>query len=238
MKLLTTSLVSAAILAAASFGANAQTQPLPQTNTAPANKQAPAGGGAGGGAAAPEMRGGAGGAGGAGGQAAQPGQPGGRDAQAPAGSERPARADTGEKPGAKGADGKAMDSKAADSKTTDGKTTTDTKDSAQKPAGDSGTKAADQGKAGADKQATKEIKPEQKTVIRQTIVQQNIKPAKIDVQVRVGVAIPRTVVLHPLPPAIIEIYPSYRSYRIVLVDDNTILVIDPDTWTIVDIIEV
>jgi hypothetical protein len=223
MKLLTTSLVSAAILAAASFGANAQTQqPLPRTDTAPANKQAPAMPGGAGGAAAPEVRGGAGGAGGSGGQAGQPGQPGGRDAQAPSGSDRPARADTGDKPGAKGADGKAMDSK----------------DSAEKPATDSGSRAADQGKSGADKQATKEIKPEQKTVIKQTIVKQNIKPAKLDVQVRVGVAIPRTVVLHPLPPAIIEIYPAYRSYRLVLVDDNTILVIDPDTWMIVDIIEV
>ena len=225
MKLLTTSIVSAAILAAASFGANAQTQPLPQPDTAPANKQAPAQGGAGG-AAAPEVRGGAGGAGGADGKAAQPGQPGGRDAQAPAGSDRPARADTGDKPGVKGADGKATDGKAADSK-----------DSAEKPAADSG-KAADQGKSGGDKQASKEIKAEQKTVIKQTIVKQNIRPAKIDVQVRVGVAIPRTVVLHPLPPTIIEIYPTYRSYRLVMVDDNTILVIDPVTWTIIDIIEV
>jgi hypothetical protein len=75
-------------------------------------------------------------------------------------------------------------------------------------------------------------------VIKQTIVKQNIRPAKIDVDVRVGVAVPRTVVLHPLPPTIIEIYPAYRSYRFVLADDDTILVIDPVTWEIVDIIEV
>lgn len=221
MKLLTTSVVSAAILAAASFGVNAQTQQqLPQGgDSAPMNKQAPAQGG---GAAAPEVRGGAGGAGGSGGRAGQPGQPGEREVQAPSGSDRPSRADTGDKPDAKGADSKSGGM---------------SKDSAEKPGADSDRKAADQGKSG-DKQASKEIKAEQKTEIKQTIVKQNIKPAKIDVKVRVGVAIPRTVVLHPLPPTIIEIYPAYRSYRLVLVDDDTILVIDPATWMIVDIIEV
>jgi hypothetical protein len=249
MKLLTTTAVSAAILAAASFGATAQTQQqMPQggSDAPSANRPAPSqGGGAG------EARGGAGGAGGSSGQAAQPGQPGGREAQSPGGSDRPARADTGDKAGAKSTDGKAAaDSKsgadgkaAADSKSgADGKAASDSKssdsmnkDSAQKSGGDN--KSADQAKSG-EKQASKEIKPEQKTVIKQTIVKQNIRPAKIDVDVRVGVAIPRTVVLHPLPPAIIEVYPAYRSYRLVLVDDNTILVIDPDTWMIVDIIEV
>lgn len=248
MKFLTTTAVSAAILAAASFGATAQTQQqIPQGGDSPsANRPAPSQGGGPG-----EARGGAGGAGGSGGQAAQPGQPGGREAQSPGGSDRPARADTGDKAGAKGTDGKsAADGKsgadgkaAADSKSgADGKAASDSKssdsmnkDSAQKSGGDN--KSADQAKGG-DKQASKEIKAEQKTVIKQTIVKQNIKPAKIDVDVRVGVAIPRTVVLHPLPPAIIEVYPAYRSYRLVLADDNTILVIDPDTWMIIDIIEV
>jgi hypothetical protein len=110
----------------------------------------------------------------------------------------------------------------------------------QKPDGDR-SKAADQQKgdsAKPERQASKEIKPEQKTVIKETIVKQNIRPERINVQVRVGVAIPRTVHLHPLPPTLIEIYPSYRSYKLVMIDDNTILVIDPDTWMIVDVIEV
>ncbi len=98
-------------------------------------------------------------------------------------------------------------------------------------------KSADQNQGGGKREA-KQIKPEQKTVIKQTIVKENIRPAKIDVQVHVGAHVPRTVVLHPLPPTIIEIYPSYRPYKFVLLDENTILVIDPSDWTIVDVIEV
>jgi hypothetical protein len=82
------------------------------------------------------------------------------------------------------------------------------------------------------------IKPEQKTVIKQTIVRENVRPAKIDVQIRVGAVVPRTVELRPLPATIIEIVPAYRSYRYILVDEDTIVIVDPTDWTIVDVINV
>ena len=194
MKPLAISIASVAALAAASFGVQAQQQPLPQDN-APTTKSAPSGGT-------------------------------GSDRPAAAGgdstSDRPNRAESSDKPDQKSA-----------TKKSEG-TNKDAK-SAEKP-GDSMSK---DGKSGdKPKQARVDIKPEQKTVIKQTIVRENIRPQKIDVQVRVGVRIPQSVVLYSLPPTIIEIYPAYRPYKFVMVDDNTILVIDPTDWEIVDVITV
>ena len=105
---------------------------------------------------------------------------------------------------------------------------------------DQDRKSADQDKGGGGgKQAAHvEIKAEQKTVIKQTFVKENIRPERVNVQVRVGIAIPQTVVLHTVSQPILEVYPSYSRYKLVLVDDNTILIVDPVDWTIVDIIEV
>ena len=57
----------------------------------------------------------------------------------------------------------------------------------------------------------------------------------VNFSVNVGTAIPRSVTLHPLPPAILTMVPAYRSYRFVLVRDD-IVIIDPDTYEIVDVI--
>jgi hypothetical protein len=138
-------------------------------------------------------------------------------------------------------DGKSAE-KSGDTVNKDGKSAEKSGDTVNKD-GKSAEKSGDNmnkdGKSGdKPKQAHVDIKPEQKTVIKQTIVKENIRPQKIDVQVRVGVRIPRTVVLHPLPSTIIEIYPAYRPYKFVMVDDDTILVIDPTDWEIVDVITV
>lgn len=236
MKPLSISIASVAILAAASFGVQAQQPPLPQDN-APAAKSAPSGGA-------------------------------GSDRPAAAGgnstSDRPNRSESKDKPDQKNAaeksdgmnkdgqsaeksgdsmnkDGKSAE-KSGDSMNKDGKSAEKSGDNMNKDAksvektGDSMNKDAKSGDK--PKQAHVDIKPEQKTVIKQTIVKENIRPQKIDVQVRVGARIPHTVVLHPLPPTIIEIYPAYRPYKFVMVDDNTILVIDPTDWEIVDVITV
>ena len=42
------------------------------------------------------------------------------------------------------------------------------------------------------------------------------------VDVRVGAPIPHTVVLHAIPRTIIDVYPSYSRYKLVLVDEDTI----------------
>ncbi len=51
----------------------------------------------------------------------------------------------------------------------------------------------------------------------------------------VGTAIPRSIALHTLPPAIVTLVPAYRGFRFILVRDD-IVIIDPDTYEIVDVI--
>jgi hypothetical protein len=58
----------------------------------------------------------------------------------------------------------------------------------------------------------------------------------VNFSVSVGVAVPRSVTLHTLPPAIVEIVPAYRGYRYILVKDE-IVIIDPNTYQIVAVIE-
>jgi Protein of unknown function (DUF1236) len=246
MKHLSISVVSAAILAAASFGANAQQQQKPEL--APSTNQPAAGE--------------------AGGQKADKAKP----EQGKAGHDQPKagdRAQMDEKPGQQGADKSGDTNKAEKPGEThkdsarSGKPESDPKSANQQQKQDGGDKAADQQKqgggdkaadqqkqgggdksadqqkqGGSDRQASKEMKPEQRTIIKETIVREKIRPERITVQRRVGVAVPRTVVLYALPPTIIEVYPSYSRYKLIMVDDNTILIVDPETWMIVDVIEV
>jgi hypothetical protein len=55
--------------------------------------------------------------------------------------------------------------------------------------------------------------------------------------VRVGERLPETVVFYDAPPRLIEIVPDFRRYKIVVLDDE-ILVIDAATREIVDVIPV
>ncbi len=58
----------------------------------------------------------------------------------------------------------------------------------------------------------------------------------VNFNVSVGTVVPRSVTLHPLPAAVIEVYPDWRPYRFVLVGDD-ILVIDPATHRIVAVLD-
>ena len=88
------------------------------------------------------------------------------------------------------------------------------------------------------REASSKIQPQQKTIIKQRIVERNVKRSHVNFSVSVGASVPRTVVLYDLPAEIIEIAPAYREFKYVLTDNDTILVIDPDTWEIVDVIEI
>jgi len=81
-----------------------------------------------------------------------------------------------------------------------------------------------------------DISIEQKTVIKNTIVETKVKPADVDIKVRVGVSVPNTVVLHPLPPRVIELVPAYRDYVYFLLADGTIVIVDPDSHEVVYVI--
>lgn len=81
------------------------------------------------------------------------------------------------------------------------------------------------------------ISTEERTVIKNTIVQTGVAPVRdIDVNISVGVAIPQTVVLHPLPPRIIEIVPAYSDFQYFVLADGRIVIVDPVSYEIVYVI--
>ena len=59
---------------------------------------------------------------------------------------------------------------------------------------------------------------------------------QVDFSISVGTRVPRSVRLHAIPSTIVEIVPEWRRYRFVMVRDE-IVIIDPDTFEIIAIIE-
>ena len=83
---------------------------------------------------------------------------------------------------------------------------------------------------------TLRIRPEQRTRITETIRGLNIRPVTdIGIRVAVGAVVPRRIELRPLPPTLIEIVPEFRRYRF-FEGPNQIIIVDPDTFEIVEVI--
>jgi hypothetical protein len=81
------------------------------------------------------------------------------------------------------------------------------------------------------------LSTEQRTKITTVIKSQNVRPVtNVNFSISVGTRVPRDVGFHPLPAEIITIYPEWRGYEFILVN-NQILVIDPRTLEIVDVID-
>lgn len=112
----------------------------------------------------------------------------------------------------------------------------------QATGGESGTKVqqtqqGDQPETtGTTSRAATELPAEQRTVIRERIISRNVPRVErdsIDFDINVGVAVPGTVALQPLPPDIIEVVPAYRGYNYFVLADGTIVIVDPATLQIV-----
>jgi hypothetical protein len=66
----------------------------------------------------------------------------------------------------------------------------------------------------------------------------DVEPVDVDVEIDVGVAAPRTVTFHPLPPTIVEIVPDYSGYVYFITSDGTVVIVDPNAYVIVYVISV
>ncbi len=82
-----------------------------------------------------------------------------------------------------------------------------------------------------------DLKPEQRTEITRTITRTEVKRVDADINVSVGVAIPSTVELHVLPANVVTIVPQFRGYRYFVLADGRIVIVDPDTFMVVTILE-
>ena len=77
------------------------------------------------------------------------------------------------------------------------------------------------------------------TRIRTVFSRHRVEPARnLNVSVDVAFALPRSVHLYPVPEDIVLIVPDYRGYDYIMLDDNRAAIVDPDTFEVVDIIEI
>jgi hypothetical protein len=75
----------------------------------------------------------------------------------------------------------------------------------------------------------------ERTTIQDSIRREKVERTNINVNISVGATIPRNVTLRPLPAAIVQINPAYRSYRYVVVRDE-IVIINPQTYRVVEVL--
>jgi hypothetical protein len=81
------------------------------------------------------------------------------------------------------------------------------------------------------------LSSEQRTKITTVIRGQHVQPTtNVNFSISVGTRVPRTVSFHPLPAEVVTIYPEWRGYEFILVNDQ-IVVVDPRTYEIVAVIE-
>jgi hypothetical protein len=81
------------------------------------------------------------------------------------------------------------------------------------------------------------ITGEQRTRVRTVFERHRVAPQPVEVRVTVGTVLPRTVRLSDVPQDIVVIIPQYRQYRY-FVSGGQVVIVDPDTWRIVDVIAI
>jgi hypothetical protein len=85
--------------------------------------------------------------------------------------------------------------------------------------------------------ATSAPPAEKRTQIVSAIKTEKIQETtNVNFNISVGAVVPTTVRFHPLPPRIVEIYPEWRGYQVILVNGRYVIV-RPQTHEIVYIIE-
>jgi hypothetical protein len=102
----------------------------------------------------------------------------------------------------------------------------------QKSATDSKSQTTGQAGAGA------KLSSEQRTRITTVIRGQHVQPLNnVNFSISVGTRVPRDVRFNPLPAEVVTVYPEWRGYEFVLVNDQ-IIVVDPRTFEIVAVLDV
>jgi hypothetical protein len=117
------------------------------------------------------------------------------------------------------------------------------RDNNMKAEGREGNKAAETGKSTTEKTTTGQaganakLSTEQRTKISTVIRSQHVESVNnVNFSISVGARVPREGVrFYPLPAEVVTIYPEWRGYQFILVR-NEIIVIDPNTYEIVAVL--
>jgi hypothetical protein len=105
-----------------------------------------------------------------------------------------------------------------------------------------GDRDRDTAKKDGDRDGGKDVKlsSEERTKISKTIRSKDVdlrrvERTRVNFNISVGVAIPRSFELYPLPAPIVAVVPAYRGYLYIVVGDD-LLIVHPSTYEIVAII--
>lgn len=96
-----------------------------------------------------------------------------------------------------------------------------------------GTAGADKGPSGSVTQLSGEKRTKVQSAFRSHRSEAIVKDIHVDINV--GVAVPRSVVLYAVPEDVIVIVPAYRRYKYFVYEDSVVIV-DPVTYEIVDVL--
>jgi hypothetical protein len=80
---------------------------------------------------------------------------------------------------------------------------------------------------------------EQRTKIRETVLRGGNAPrvTNINFSINVGIAVPRTVRVIAVPEVIVDIHPDWRGFLYFVYEDE-IVIVDPNTYRIVAVLDV
>jgi hypothetical protein len=104
---------------------------------------------------------------------------------------------------------------------------------------DKDRKAAD--KRDSDRAGRAQVSEEKRSGVRERLFKEKrrvdrVNRTNINVDIRVGARIPRSVRIHTLPVSIVSFAPAYRGYSYIVLEDDTICIVDPRSYVIVDVI--
>jgi hypothetical protein len=104
---------------------------------------------------------------------------------------------------------------------------------------DGASTGASEGTAGTDRPSgsVTELSGEKRTKVQSAFRSHRSEAVvkDIDINVSVGVAVPRSVSLYAVPEEVVVIVPDYRRYKFFIFDDKVVIV-DPATYEIVDVL--
>ena len=83
------------------------------------------------------------------------------------------------------------------------------------------------------KQTTVELSSNQRTEARKILTEVEVEPVDVNFSLTLGTVAPQPVVLHRLPPRIVQIVPAYDGYEYFVAADGTIVIVAPETRRIV-----
>ena len=88
------------------------------------------------------------------------------------------------------------------------------------------------------KQANRvQVTEEKRSGVRDRLIKERkVQRTKINVSINIGTTLPRSVRLHRLPTTVVSFEPAYRGYSYVLLENETIVIVDERTYVIVDVI--